>query len=288
MKTCVSSYSFQKLINSGLFDQLGLISEVKELGFDAIEFTELKPPAGVTAGEYAVRIREASDKYSLPVANYTIGADLLNAPSLDAEVERLCGQADIAAILGVAGMRHDATGGFKGRERSFKIFDDALRVLAEGCRRVTEYAGEKGIRTMVENHGFFCQDSDRLERLVSAVGKENFGVLLDIGNFLCVDEPPEKATGRLAPFVKHVHCKDFHVKNGNSANPGYGFFRSRAGNYLRGAIIGHGNVPVQQCLSILKKEGYKGYISMEFEGMEDNMQAIEIGLDNLKRYIEQA
>ncbi len=285
MKTCISSYSFNKLLRSGEFTQLSLIEQVKDMGFDAIEFTNLNPPKGVSQADYAAQIREESEKRGLPVANYTIGAELLNSPSLDEEVARLIGEVDTAAVLGAKGMRHDATGGYKGAERAYKTFDDALRTLVEGCRRVTEYAADKGIKTMVENHGFFCQDSERMEKLVSGVGKENFGCLLDIGNFLCADEEPEKATGRLAPFVKHVHVKDFHVKSGRLPNPGMGFFTSRAGNYLRGAIIGHGDVPVTQCLSVLKKNGYGGYVSIEFEGMEDNLMAIGIGLENLQRFI---
>ena len=38
---------------------------------------------------------------------------------------------------------------------------------------MTEYAAAKGIKTMVENHGFFCQDSDRVEKLVTAVAHPN-------------------------------------------------------------------------------------------------------------------
>ena len=49
-------------------------------------------------------------------------------------------------------------------------------------------------------------------------------------------------------------------------------------------MIGHGNVPVKQCLSILKTAGYDGTIAIEFEGMEDPVDAVRIGLDNLKRY----
>ena len=36
---------------------------------------------------------------------------------------------------------------------------------------------------------------------------------------------------------------------------------------------------------IIKKSGYDGFVSLEFEGMEDPLQSIEIGLANLKRYI---
>ena len=56
-------------------------------------------------------------------------------------------------------------------------------------------------------------------------------------------------------------------------------------NYLRGTIIGHGDVPVVQCLRALKGAGYDGYLAIEFEGMEDCMMGIQIGLNNLKKYV---
>ena len=184
MKTCVSSYSFNRVLQSGEFDQLTLMKKVKEMGFDAIEFTDLAPPSGVSVEDFAKQIREESEKLSLPVANYTIGGEFLNCESLDTEVERLQKCVDIAVILGAKGMRHDAAGGYRGSERSYKSFEQALGILVEGCRRVTDYAAEKGIVTMVENHGFFCQDSLRVENLVTGVASENIGVLVELGNFI--------------------------------------------------------------------------------------------------------
>ena len=70
-------------------------------------------------------------------------------------------------------------------------------------------------------------------------------------------------------------------------NPGEGWFRSRGGNYLRGAIIGHGDIPIVRCLEIMKRAGYDGVFSIEFEGMEDNERALNIGLANLKRFVKQ-
>ena len=108
-----------------------------------------------------------------------------------------------------------------------------------------------------------------------------------MGNFLCADEDPEKAFGIVAPYAVYVHAKDFHIKSGEGTDPGEGFFRTRCGNYLRGAIVGHGNVPVKSCLYALKRSGYDGMIAIEFEGMEDNIEAMRIGLANLRKYTEE-
>lgn len=287
MKIGVSSYSFSGLIRSGAMTQFEIIKKAKEMGFDLLEFAGLDAPQGESAKSYAARVKEECSRVGIEMGNYTIGADLINASegNLNAEVERLKGEVEIAKILGAPGMRHDATYGFKPGYRGQKGFQDALPILIKGCRAVTEFAAELGIKTMVENHGFFCQDSERVEMLVNGVNRENFGVLVDMGNFLCVDEDPAKAVGRLAPYAFHVHVKDFHTKTGTNPNPGKGWFQSRSGNFLRGSIIGHGNVPVIQCINIIKKSGYNGNVSIEFEGMEDPLIGISVGLENLKAYL---
>ena len=63
---------------------------------------------------------------------------------------------------------------------------------------------------------------------------------------------------------------------------------SRAGNYLRGAIIGHGDIPLLACIRALKRAGFDGVLSIEFEGMEDVLTGIRIGRDNLVRLVEMA
>ena len=286
MKISVSSYSFSQLLNSGERTQLTLVELAKQMGFDAIEFTDLCPPEGITEEEYAKQIKAESERVGLPVSSYTVGADFINAQDIEDEIARICRKVDTASILGVKVMRHDATSGFKGNEAKYKGFDQALPSLIKGCKAVTDYAKRYGIETCVENHGFFSQESLRVEKLVNGVADENFGLLIDIGNFACADDPSPVAVGRLASYAKYVHAKDFHIKSGNAINPGRGFFRSRGGNYLRGAIIGHGDIPVMQCLSILKNSGYDGYVSIEFEGMENAVDGISTGLENLKNMLK--
>lgn len=281
MKYSVSSYSYAGLTNSGRKTEAELIPLAAEMGFDAIEFAEIHPVEGMEKADYAAFLKAEAEKTGIKIAAYCIGADFLRDP--EGEIERLKGEVEIAKALGVSIMRHDASGGYTRDVRGQRGFSNALPALVRGYKTVTQYAKSLGVRTCVENHGFFCQDSARVEALINGVADENFGALVDIGNFLCADEDPAVAVGNLAPYAFHVHCKDFHVKKGTEFVPPNGFFCTRGGNFLRGAIIGHGEVPVLQCLRNLKNAGYEGYYTVEFEGMEDPMVGVRCGLETLRK-----
>ena len=287
MKIGVSSYSFSRLVRAGALAQIDVIQQAKAIGFDVIEFSAITVPDDTTLLDFAARLRDEAERVGMEIVNYTIGADFLagSGGDLQAEIERVCREVDVAEILGVPGMRHDASSGWPADHVGPRSFAAAVPRLAEGCRAVTEYAAAKGIKTMVENHGRFCQESRRVEQLVTAVDHPNFGVLVDMGNFLCADDEPASAVGRLMPYAFHCHAKDFHVKPGTDPNPGQGWFESRGGNFLRGAIIGHGNVPVLQCLHILQRDGYDGVLSIEYEGIEDVLTGVQISHDNLRRLL---
>ena len=280
MKFSVSSYSYAGLTRTGEKTEPELIPLAAEMGFDAIEFAEIHPAQGMDKAEYAASLNAEAKKAGIAVAAYCIGADLLR--DTDAEIERLKREADVAKLLGAPVMRHDASGGYGREDRGQRGFYNALPTLVRGYREVTEYARSIGVRTCIENHGYFCQDSVRVEAIINGVAHPNFGALVDIGNFMCADEDPAVAVGNLAPYAFHVHCKDFHYKKGTELVPPDGFFGTRGGNWLRGAIIGHGAVPVAQCLRILKNAGYEGYYTVEFEGMEDPRTGVRCGLNTLK------
>lgn len=52
---------------------------------------------------------------------------------------------------------------------------------------------------------------------------------------------------------------------------------------MRGAIVGQGDIPIREVLQIIKNSGYDGYLSIEFEGMEECRLGTRLGLDNAKR-----
>ena len=80
-----------------------------------------------------------------------------------------------------------------------------------------------------------------------------------------------------------MHAKDFLFKPGTQPNPGAGWFKTRGENHIRGTIVGHGVIPVAQCVAMLKNAGYDGFLSLEFEGLEDNLIALKAGYDYLRR-----
>jgi len=288
MKISVSSYSYQKLINAGSYTLFDVVDQSARFGFAGVEFIDGHFPSDKKeALALAKKLRTVCGDAGLCIPSFTVGGNLLPNPELDntLEVERLKGMIDVAAELGAPLLRHDAAWGFPAGYEWVRAFESVLPIMVEACIKITEYAKSAGVGTMTENHGTFSQESDRLSALVALVGNPNFGILCDIGNFTCADEDPRVAVGRVAPMTKHVHAKDMHMKSGQMPDPGRGYFRSRGGNYLRGAIIGHGDVPILPCLRALTAAGYDGQVSVEFEGMEDALTGIEVGHENLKRYV---
>ena len=54
---------------------------------------------------------------------------------------------------------------------------------------------------------------------------------------------------------------------------------------LRGTVVGYGVVNVPGCLRALKMGGYDGYLSVEFEGAEEVIPALEGAIEYLQKLI---
>ena len=282
MKISVTSYSFQQYLNAGKIDHLGMIDKAHEIGIEGIEFTPLPGETFEERSALAKKLCERAKAVGMPIASYTVNADLYKGSdeANAAEVARLKEQLDIAAILGAPTMRHDVCWSVP-KTGAVRSFDAMLPTLAKSAREITEYAATLGIRTCSENHGLVAQDSDRMERLFNAVGHENYGLLVDIGNFVCVDEDNVTAVSRVAPYAIHVHAKDFYLSR--EKKEGWGV--SRGCNYWQGAAVGDGDVDVKKCIEVLKKAGYDGYVSIEYEGKDDCIDGIRRGYEYLKSII---
>lgn len=277
MKIGVSSYSFMQLLRAGLHTQFSILLLAASLGFDGIEFTDLTPPEGTTEEKYALLLKEEAARCGLKIISHTVGANLLSADP-EAEIKRLCHKIDIAQLLGVPLLRHDAYFAFPKNAPAEADFNYYLPRIVKMFRQVTEYAQSRGIKTCTENHGLICQDPERVEAIMKGVDSPNFGWLVDIGNFLCADCAPLTSVKIAAPYAFHVHAKDFHLWDTAQE----GAFASRGGKYLKGATLGEGIVPVKDCLHTLFSAGYNGFVSVEFEGSEPVIPALEKSIKLLR------
>jgi sugar phosphate isomerase/epimerase len=282
MKIGLSTYSLSKAIHDGEMDVCGAIEWIAENGGKHVEIV----PSGfeVTDEEdTAERIRAKAESVGLEISSYTVGANFVqeSEEEYEAEVQRMMREVDVGHRLGVSLMRHDAASR-PPEEATIENFEKDLPKVAEACRRVADHASRYGITTSVENHGYHVQHSDRVRRLIQAVDRPNYKTTIDVGNFMCVDENAVAAVKKNVSLASMIHLKDFYFRPGHE-DPGEGWFRTAGGNYLRGAIVGQGDLDMRRILKAVKDGGYDGYLSIEFEGMEECRLGSRIGMENTRR-----
>ena len=293
MKLAVSTYSLSRWRRENQRILKQVMEHIALDGAAAVEFAEATDPYDPepTAAQ-AVALRQQCDQLGLNVAGYCVGAELLCPPTDQRRViEGLKRHIDVAADLGSPSMRHDITRGPDPRHRPIDdddAFASALKAVVPAIREIADYGQSKGVRTSLENHGFFIQSPDRVEQVLEAVDHPQFALTLDTGNFLCVNENPVEAVRRLAKYAVLVHVKDFHVKlkERMPAALDSGWFATPTEIALRGAIVGHGQIDIAAQLRILRDTGYTGYLSLEFEGIEHPGLAIRLGLSYLRDQLD--
>ncbi|MBQ0106272.1 MAG: sugar phosphate isomerase/epimerase [Armatimonadetes bacterium] len=279
----VSSYSFGHYLSD-----LGVketIRRAKEMGFDAIEFAELAiQGTKEELIEEAKKYRDWAEEIGIIINNYATVGDMTHyfggATTIEEEIKRLQDRVDVAEALGCDKMRHDIAWEYNGG-RSLINFFEALPIYANAAREITKYAQQKGIKTMFENHGFFVQKADRVEALLETVNHPNFGLLLDMGNFVCADDNNLNSVKKLAKYAFHCHAKDFYMKDYTEPDE-EGWFRSDGGTLLQGCALEEGKIRPVKCMEILKDCGYKGDLSLEYEGDGDNLEGIAKGYKILR------
>jgi sugar phosphate isomerase/epimerase len=277
MKLSVSTYSLARWRTENNRTLEDSIAWIADAGVEGVEFSGSFLGGPKQSRLRAAAMRKRCEKLGLRIPSFCVGAELLVPPSEQRKVvERLKHEVDVAEELGVASMRHDVTRGV-----GAKSFASVLKTVVAPIREIADYAQAKGIKTSLENHGFYMQASPRVKKLIDTVAHENYGLTIDLGNFLCVNENCTDATRRLAKYVVMAHAKDFHVKP-KKEMPETGWFATPTNIALRGAIAGHGVLDLPAQLKLLKQAGYNGFLSLEFEGMEEPTQAITLGLDYLR------
>ncbi len=140
---------------------------------------------------------------------------------------------------------------------------EVAKAALESLNTLIEYGRKSNIDVIVENHVGISCNGDWLEGVMKKINNSHCGTLADFGNFCvnrtkpptndiagwmqtkCVEEYDRyKGIRQLMPFAKGVHAKT-HVfdANGNDTETDF-----------------------KKMFSIIKDSGFKGWVSIEYEG----------------------
>jgi sugar phosphate isomerase/epimerase len=154
--------------------------------------------------------------------------------------------------------------------------EDRKKASVDALSRLGEFAKPMKINVVVENHGSVTSNGTWLTDVMKQVGKPNVGTLPDFGNF-CMshpwgtiqegcDEQYDIYTGlqQMLPFAKGVSAKTYDF-DGNGEQP---------------------LLDYKRLLGIVKASGFKGYIGVEFEGInQPEEEGVRNTLALLKKYM---
>ncbi len=258
------------------------VEQLKAEGFDAVEPISLRDFWHDSVALYnAQRIREKVEKCGMEVSCYSLAVNMLSNPDSRQLLKKTT---DLAHAMGSPYLHH--TMELTLSHKNLPIYQDAEPIFVEISREIAEYAGERGITCIYEDQGFLINTPDRLDSLISKVNMSNTGVCLDVGNSLFYDVLPEEYAGKFAKIIKNVHIKDYLYR---TTPPGADKWnRTINGNYLYSCPIGHGVVDFEKVFTILLKNGYDGYFSLESTGHHDRTTGVKLALEGMQYYYDMA
>jgi len=280
IRISLAEWSFHRALETGKMDHLDFPSRAKnEFGISAVEYvngffggTKMNFKEAAKNRAYLNEMLKRSQDTG--VFNHLLMCDDEGSLSSIDEKERLESVdnhkkwIEAAKILGCLTVRVNLHGSGSAEDRK-KASIDALN-------RLGEFAKPLQINVVVENHGSVTSNGEWLADVMKQVGRDNVGTLPDFGNF-CISHPwgtiqegctdmydIYKGIQQLLPYAKGVSAKTYDFgSNGEQPLMDY-----------------------KRLIDIVKASGFKGYIGIEYEGIN---QPEDEGVRNtqklLKKYL---
>lgn len=259
MKVGISMWSYVSHFQQGTMDVLQFIDTAKALGVDGVELLDFFWKDKETE---LPKVKAKLAALNMPVSAYAIGNDLTedDAAARAKQVQAIKDGVDMAVTLGTNRLRvfaghHDEIG-----------FEKALGWIIEGLKEGAAYAETQGVVLCLENHGTLAGKGEQVKAILDAVNSPALKANPDTGNFMTVNQNPVDAMKIVAPFTGSVHFKDFrHAKPGETEH----VYEGLEGSRVVGTSIGEGDVDLPNVVKQLRDAGYTGYLTIEYEGVED-------------------
>ncbi len=223
-----------------------MLSTAKDIGFDGIEIR------GIGNELYAPKVKHFSNdnieltkkkltKIGLEIPCLTSACFLFDKANIDKHIKEGIDYIELAQKLGVPYVRvlGDA------QPQSSEIDID---FVAENLKKLATEAKGKGVKLLIETNGVFA-DSKVMKALLDTVNSDSVGVLWDVHHPVrFFNESLEYTYSNLKEYICFVHIKDSTVVDGT----------------IKYKMTGYGDIPVKAAVELLKENGYKGYVSLEW------------------------
>jgi sugar phosphate isomerase/epimerase len=270
----LSTYSLWRFRNDSLRDFHRCIDIADEFGFDGVELLlyQLEQNELLSHSKIMSYKRHAL-RLGLPLVGMSTHQGFVN-PDREfrrENIDRTIGQVEIAYKLGIPVIRvntgrwgtsgsFDALMEARGIEKPLVGYtdEDAFPWVIEALEAILPTAEKCGVVLALENHWGLGLTPEGILRIVDAVDSPWLQICTDTGNFL---EDPYARLEKIAPKTVFVQAKTYY---------GGGQWYALDLDYPRIA-------------KILSANDFRGYVSLEFEGMEDYKTAIPKSLSVMRQ-----
>jgi len=270
-RIAVSTYSFWQFRHEDGRDCEKCIDQASAMGFDGVEL--LLRQMTDESDAYLQKLKRRAFVNGLDLCGFSTHQGFLipDKELRQKQVDLTIHQIELTYKLGIPTMRLN-TGTWKtskdfdelmknrGIEPPIKGYtdEDGFGWVIDSIQQVLKTAEKCGVLLGLENHWGLGRTPEGVLRIVDAVKSTWLQVTLDTGNFL---EDPYDKLEKLAAKTVLLQAKTYY---------GGGLWYSLELDYDRIA-------------KLMKKAGYKGYISLEFEGKDDPKTAIPKSLAMLRK-----
>lgn len=258
MKLCCTSYSFDRAISEGEMSLRDFYQFCQEAGVEGIELWDLHLPDSPD-GKFVEETKQELRAVGLPLATIAVNNHKfasLNASERARDVAKIQCWIDVVSSLNCSVLRV-LPGELKALNTHRATRYPLVRAAFEEC---LPYAQAHGVTLAVEN----CPREAQPEVVVDLIKDLNTPFLRacpDIGN--SPQAVRYRAWEDAAPFAVHVHAKTFDFDD-------------------RGEET---TIDYSRAIGILKKSGYKGYLSIEFEGDGDEIVGVQKSIHLARRHL---
>lgn len=237
-------------------DIFGCIKLFKKIGYDGIEVRVAdngQIDSETITDQQARQIYEAARgegmEFSCLTSYYQNFASYEQREEVIQNLKRVIQLADILQCPMVR-----VYGGVEANQLPGMWFNDVWSRTVSGIRETAEYAAQFGVKICIETHiGSLTMSIRDTLRMVEDVNMSNVGILFDYAWVeLAGEEFGREAVRRAAGHIFHVHIKDWKLE-------------SRIPLKKTSCLMGEGTVAWEETLAELKRTGYTGYVSDEYE-----------------------